>query len=105
MLFETAAPEDVVLVIMFRVLEPEIEMFNVLDAVLVLPIVSVTASAGIDTIPLPSVAPDGVKVMVRTVPEVVRAESVPRVALKSESERSLTSSLSVMVIEQAVPEA
>jgi hypothetical protein len=43
--------------------------------------------------------------MVRTVPEVVRAESVPRVALKSESERSLTSSLNVMVIEHALPEA
>jgi hypothetical protein len=90
---------------MFRVFEAEIEIFNVFDAVLLLPVASVIAFAGIETVPLPPVAPDAVNATVREVPEVVSADSVPRVAVKSESVRSLTSSLNVIVTVQVLPAA
>ena len=93
----TAIPDDVELAIMFRVFEAEIEILNVFDAVLLLPVASVIAFAGTETVPVPPVAPDAVNIMVREVPEVVSADKVPRVALKSESVRSLTSSLNVIV--------
>ncbi len=101
----TATPDDVELVIMFRVFEAEIEILNVFDAVLLLPVASVIAFAGTETVPFPPIAPDAVNVMVRDVPEVVSVDSVPRVVVKSDSARSLTSSLNVIVTVQVLPVA
>ena len=99
----TATPEVLELVIMFLVFDTEIEILNVFDAVLVLPVASVIASAVTEIDPLPPAAPDAVNVMVRDVPEVVSADSVPRVAVKSESARSLTSSPNATVIVHVLP--
>ena len=101
----TAIPDDVELVIMFRVFETEIEILNVFEAALLLPAASVIAFAGTETVPFPPVAPDAVNSMLRDVPEVVSADSVPRVTVKSESARSLTSSPKATVIVQEVPAA
>ena len=101
----TAIPDDVELVIMFRVFDAEIEILNVFEAALLLPVASVIEFAGAETVPFPPIAPDAVNVMLREVPEVVSADRVPRVAVKSESARSLTSSLNVIVTVQVLPVA
>ena len=74
------------------------------DAVLSFPKASVNLLAATDTVPVPDVSPDAVKVTVRDVPDVVSAESEPRVTLKSSRVRSLVVSLRVIEMVHVEPE-
>lgn len=105
MLSATETPVALRLVIICRTFDDAIVTVNVLDAVLVLPLASVIAPVATDIALVPPNGPVAVKVTVREVPVVVRPEREPRVTLKSASTRSLTLSLSVMVMLHVVPAA
>jgi hypothetical protein len=101
----TETPVALRLVIICRAFDDATVTFRVFDATLVLPFVSVIALAATDIALVPPMGPVAVYVTVREVPVVVRPEREPRVTLKSASTRSLTLSLSVMVILHVVPAA
>ena len=75
-----------------------------LDAVLLFPKASVNLLAATDTVPVPDVLPDAVNVTFRDVPDVVSAESEPRVTLKSSRVRSLVVSLRAIAMVHVEPE-
>jgi hypothetical protein len=80
------------------VLDAAIEILSVFDAMLAFPFASVNASAATETVPVPPVAPDAVKVTVLVSPDGESEESDPRMTIKSDTDKSLTSSLSVTEI-------
>jgi hypothetical protein len=86
------------------VVEAEKLIVSVFDAVLLFPAASVNLPAATDTVPVPAVFPDAVKVIVLVSPDVARAEREPRSTLKSSRVRSLVASLRVTVIKQVEPE-
>ena len=93
------------LLITVRLLGAEMVMVSVFEAALVFPLLSVIDPAATRTDPFELSEPAGVNETVRVRPEAVSEDNVPRVVLKSESVRSLTLSLNVMVIVQDVPAA
>jgi hypothetical protein len=97
-LLATETPDAVKLEIICRTFEPAIVMLSALEATFVLPAASDNASATTATSPTPPRFPDAVNVTVRVVPVVVKLDSEPRVAVKSSSVKSVTLSLSVMVM-------
>ena len=101
----TETPVALRLVIICRAFDDATVTLKVFDAMLVLPFASVIAPAATDIALVPAMGPVAVYVTVREVPVVVRPESEPRETVKSESTRSLTLSLKVMVILHVVPEA
>jgi hypothetical protein len=74
------------------------------DAELLFPRASVNLLEATDTVPVPDVFPDAVKVTFRDVPDVVSAESEPRVTLKSSRVRLLVVSLRAIVMVHVEPE-
>jgi hypothetical protein len=74
------------------------------DAVLLFPGASVNLLAVTDTVPVPDVFPDAVNVTFRDVPDVVSAESEPRVTLKSSRVRLLVVSLRAIAMVHVEPE-
>ena len=76
---------------------------KVFDTVFELPAASVKAPAATEMVPEPEL-PEVVYVAVRVVPLVVSPEIEPRDTVKSAATRSVTSSLSVIVIVQVAPE-
>jgi hypothetical protein len=104
-LLATETPDALKLAIISRTFDDGIETLSEFDAVLVLPFASVTASATTATEPVPATAPEVVSVTVRVVPVVVNPLSDPRVVVKSESAKSVTLSLIVMVMVHVEPAA
>ena len=86
------------------VVEAEKLIVSEFDAVLLFHAASVNLLAATDTVPVPDVFPDAVKITVRDSSDVASAEREPLVTLKSSSVRSSVASLSVTVIEQVEPE-
>ena len=101
----TETPVDVELANTCIEFEAVTEIESVFETELELPFESVNAPAPMSTDPVPASAPAAVKVTVRVVPEVERLESVPLVTVKSAIARSLTLSLSVIVMVQVSPDA
>jgi hypothetical protein len=74
------------------------------DAELLFPRASVNLLEATDTVPVPDVFPDAVKVTFRDVPDVVSAESEPRVTLKSSRVRLLVVSLRAIAMVHVEPD-
>lgn len=101
----TETPVELMLFRIWRPFDEEIATLTVFDAVFVFPIESLNTPDDTATDPDPAIGPVAVNVTVRVVPDVVSEERVPRVVVKSASTRSLTLSLSVMVMVHDVPAA